>query len=99
VSLCVLFLQASVHPPPNATLIIVDKITEEEYVRQTLRLREKRQSLQVKHAYRLRNESKRALKVINTAEQAASRQHALIGMRACGVGALLGRGCCMLHAT
>jgi hypothetical protein len=52
-----------VYNPPNATPIIVDKITQEEFMQQTLQLREKRQSLQVKHAYRLRNDSKRALKV------------------------------------
>lgn len=52
-----------VYNPPNATPIIVDKITQEEFMQQTSRLREKRQTLQVKHAYRLRIDSKRALKV------------------------------------
>lgn len=54
--------------PPNATPIIVDKISEEEYMQQVKKLRDRRQSLQVKHAYRLRNDSKRALKVRDTEE-------------------------------
>lgn len=33
--------------PPNATPIIVEKISEEEFIRQTHKLREKRQTLQV----------------------------------------------------
>lgn len=56
-------VRRQVYNPPNATPIIVEKISEEDFVQQISRLREKRQSLQVKHAYRLRNDSKRALKV------------------------------------
>lgn len=49
--------------PPNATPIIVDKISEQDFISQVTQLRDKRQTLQVKHAYRLRNDSKTALKV------------------------------------
>jgi hypothetical protein len=55
--------RSQVYNPPNATPIIVDKISEEEYMQQVKKLRDRRQSLQVKHAYRLRNDSKRVLKV------------------------------------
>jgi len=65
-----------VYNPPNATPIIVDKISEEEYVKQTQRLRDKRQTLQVKHAYRLRGDSKRALKVCGPAERLNARPEA-----------------------
>jgi hypothetical protein len=49
--------------PPNATPIVVEKISEEEFLQQTNRMHQRRQSLQVKQAYRLRKASKVSLKV------------------------------------
>lgn len=54
---------SQVYNPPNATPIIVEKISQAEYLQQCARLGERRQSLQVKHAYRLSAVSKAALKV------------------------------------
>lgn len=60
---CCCASHSQVYNPPNATPIIVDKISEQDFISQVTKLRDKRQTLQVKHAYRLRNDSKRALKV------------------------------------
>lgn len=49
--------------PPNAKSIIVEKMSEEEFVCNTSKLRDRRQTLQVKNAYRLRKDSMARLKV------------------------------------
>eukprot|EP00879_Flechtneria_rotunda_P026276 GHRR01028008.1.p1 GENE.GHRR01028008.1~~GHRR01028008.1.p1 ORF type:complete len:176 (+),score=20.16 GHRR01028008.1:1959-2486(+) len=49
------FLQ--VYNPANATPIVIEKISEQEFIKRNNCLRERRQTLQVKNAYRLRPES------------------------------------------
>jgi hypothetical protein len=52
-----------VYNPPNAKAIVVEKMGEEEFIAKTSKLHERRQTLQVKNAYRLRKDSMARLKV------------------------------------
>lgn len=61
--LLLLLLPHQVYNPPNAKAIVVEKMSEEEFISKTSRLHERRQTLQVKNAYRLRKDSMARLKV------------------------------------